>query len=68
MRIFHNVLKEELSIYLLNVNVFDIVSHSYRKGVSKLYASICMVATPITTILLIPGWLMGNMKIRYICH
>ena len=48
--------------------MFDLGSHSDRKGIATLCASIFMVAPLVTSIFLSAGWLVGNVKIRYLCH
>ena len=62
-----DVLKEHKDEFVaLNVDVYDLGSHCTQKGDDALCASGCTVAPSITSTCLRAGWLMGNMKSRYL--
>ena len=53
---------------LLHVSVSDLGYISSCKSLATLFEYICKFAPPITPICLHEGWMMNNLKIRYLHH
>ena len=60
--------KSSYEFILFNMNVFDLGSHSSHTVISTLCEYSCMVAYPTPYIFLSAGWLMLNVKSRYLCN
>ena len=60
------LLKHDNCITGIGVNIFDLGTHYYRKGVATMVAAGCTVSPPIVSICVRAGWVMGGVKDKYL--